>query len=85
MARVYWGDEADEAFKLLPPAAQQAIQDRLRLLERFPELYPVAQTGRYRGYRHFVVRRRYVVYYKVMGNEQGCFIRDIQPARGRPE
>ena len=85
MARVYWGDEADAAIAALPQSVRRAIRARLPYLRRFPELYPLAHEGRYQGCRHFVVQQRYVVYYKVMGDEQDCFIRDIRPARSRPE
>jgi hypothetical protein len=84
MARVYWTDEARQAFDALPSRAQRAIAIRLPYLEQFPEMYPLAQEGRYRGYRHFIAGRLQV-FYRVLPESGDCYIRVIRPARARPE
>lgn len=85
MPRIYWFDRARATFDELPPDAQLEIVDHLDRLRRFPELYQRVDEGRYRGYRRFLVLRRFHVYYRVVGDAQDCFVAAIRPARSRPE
>ncbi len=85
MPKVYWSDEARATFDRLPSDVQQAIEERLEHLRRFPEMYERIRSGRFRGFRRFFVQRRYVLIYRVFGDTQDGFVREIRPARSRPE
>ncbi|MBI3973723.1 MAG: hypothetical protein HY332_20805 [Chloroflexi bacterium] len=81
MPKVYWSDEARLAFEALPPRVQREIDRRLDYVRHFPEMYPVSEQGRYRGFRRFSVMGRHQIVYRVLGHDRNCFVRAIVPAR----
>jgi hypothetical protein len=53
-ARILWADPARDVFLDLPESEQAAIDAKLKLLEKFPMMYPVIPRGRFRRHRRFI-------------------------------
>ena len=63
MADIVWPEWVLDVCFELPDREQAIIQERLKLVGSFPEMYAVRPSGRFRGNRHFVAGN-WVVYYK---------------------
>ena len=81
MPNVYWSDEARATQDELPERVRHAIEERVAYIRQFPEMYPVIESGRYRGYRRMPVLRRYLVFYRTFGPNGSAFVRAIVHAR----
>ncbi len=78
MAEIVWPERVLDVYFELPDREQAMIQDRLKLIASFPEMYAVRGSGRFRGNRHFVAGS-WVVYYKYRGGT--VYVRGLWPAR----
>lgn len=81
MGKTYWTDEAASVLGQLDPRAQRAIRDRVSRLTEFPHMYQASEDPRFEGCRRFLVRPYYVVYYRVWGEQEDCFVIAIRDAR----
>jgi hypothetical protein len=86
VAGVYFADRARSALADLPDDTQQEVRRRLRDAARWPEMYPlVADRPRWQRHRKIVVRRQWLVLYRVvpLPNAAGeqIYVTDIVPAR----
>ena len=77
-ARVIVPRAVEDILAELPEAERDAIIAKLRLLERFPRMYPIPERSRFRRHRRFL-GRDWVVYYRVVGNT--VYVRGLWPAR----
>lgn len=77
-ARVIIPRAVEEVLAELPEAERECIVEKLRLLERFPRMYPIAERSRFRRHRRFW-GRDWVVYYRVVGTT--VYVRGLWPAR----
>jgi len=74
-----WADPLRDLFLSLPKGDQEGILQKLRLLERFPYMFPVRFKGwRFRRHRWFHAGN-WLVYYRVAGNT--AYIRGLWPAQ----
>lgn len=62
-------------------AEREALLERLDLVAEFPEMNPVRQRGLYVGARYFLIRKRWIVFYRV--RPEDVLILNILPARAR--
>ena len=63
--RIAWTEESVTAFQQLPFDIRQQIVDKLDIVQRYPRMYQVQASGRWRGLRRLFVRnwRIYYVYW----------------------
>lgn len=80
--RIRWTNEAIVVLASLSAADRQTLVERLELVAQFPAMYPARQRGRFTGLRYFVVRRRWVAYYRPEGDV--VLIITMVPALARP-
>lgn len=78
-ARVVWADEAFEAFHQLSFRERERILARVDLLSKFPEMYKVVETGRWRGLRRFFSGVQ-VIFYGYWPSEGTLYIEVIASA-----
>lgn len=79
MNPIRWTNEALEALNRLTDKDRRELLDHLDLVSDFPAMYPVRQRGRFVGLRYFVVRRRWLVYYRFK-KDVGVLIFDVVSA-----
>ena len=60
---------------------REALLQRLDLVADFPEMNPVRQRGLYVGARYFLIRKRWIVFYRPRPAD--VLILSILPARAR--
>jgi mRNA-degrading endonuclease RelE of RelBE toxin-antitoxin system len=72
-----------EWFQRLSYQDRSRILDRLKLLETFPEMYKVVETGRWRGLRRFFSGSQ-VVFYAYWPGEDTVYVEVVAAAR-RPQ
>ena len=82
MRGIRWTNKALAVLGGLTDTEKEAIFERLELVAGFPEMYPVRERGVYGRLRYFVIRRRWIVYYRVEPEELRVIT--IHPARARP-
>ncbi len=82
MRGIRWTNEAVVGLAALTAAERRAIFDHLDYITQFPAMYPVRQRGRFFGRRYFVLKKRWLVYYK--SEEQSILVFAIEPALARP-
>ena len=58
MSHIEWLQPVFELYEELPTKDQIQIQEKLSLLEHFPDIYPFRSSGRFRGHRSFVAGHR---------------------------
>jgi hypothetical protein len=85
MPKIFWSDQAYDAYEALATADRSEVDRHLALLRHFPGLYQRIESGRYRGRHRFLVRDRLHVIYAIMGESDDCYIIAIRPARSRSE
>jgi hypothetical protein len=80
MASILWSEPVWQVLRQLPEREQALILDKLDLLQSFPEMWPVRDTGPrvFRGHRHFLAGNRQVYYKHVNGT---IYVRALWPAR----
>lgn len=78
MARIEWPDYVEDLLNDLDPQEAELILEKTRILRRFPRLYEIRTSGRFRRHRRVIVGR-WIVYYKVIDNT--VYIRGIWPAQ----
>jgi mRNA-degrading endonuclease RelE of RelBE toxin-antitoxin system len=77
--RVVWSGSVGELFLELPDRDREDILERLELVDRFPQMYPVrTRSRRFRRHRRFRAGNWHV-FYKVVDNV--VYIRGLWPAR----
>lgn len=81
MPNVYWSDEARTFLDELPRRVRDVMEERAEYIRRFPDMYPVVQTGRYRGYRRIPIMGKYLVFNRTFGPNGNPFVRAIVRAR----
>jgi hypothetical protein len=72
-----WSQHVLDLMADLPLEQSDLIFERAAILERFPRIYAVTLTGRFRRHRHLVAGH-WLVYYRVV--DDTVFIRAIWPA-----
>lgn len=82
MRRIRWTNSALVVLAGLTEAEREEIFERLELVLEFPQMYPERRRGVYGPVRYFVIRRRWLVYYRVEPEELRVVV--IHPARARP-
>lgn len=78
-ARIEWAEEAFRSFRNLTVKERAAILQRLDWLGSFPEMYPIAESGRWAGLRRFFAGSQ-VVYYGYWRDERAIYVEVIAPA-----
>jgi hypothetical protein len=78
VAQVVWPQSVVDVLLDLPTKEQSAILEKVQQLERFPRMYPVRMTGRFRRHR-WLLAGDWLVYYRVV--ESTVYIRALWPAR----
>lgn len=78
MAEIVWPQSILDILLELPEQERELILEKVDQLERFPHMYPVRSSGRYRRHRWFLAAN-WLVYYRVMGDT--VYIRGLWPAR----
>jgi hypothetical protein len=78
---VVWDEHPLEVLLELSAKEQEVIQDYVRCLEFYPDMYPVRRTGKFRGYR-VIPAGEWLIYYRHKGNK--VYIRALYPARAKP-
>jgi len=78
MAEVVWPQSIIDFMLEMPEPEREAILQKARRLESFPEMYPVRATGPYRGCRWFLAGP-WLVYYRF--TEGKVYLRALWPAR----
>ena len=78
MAEVIWPQSLIDLMLEMPEPECKRILEKARLLEAFPEMYPVRVSGPFRGHRWFVAGS-WLVYYRVVDDK--VYLRAIWPAR----
>lgn len=69
-----------EVFQSLPATEQEAIVEKLELLQHFPYMYePWSRSRRFRRYRQFVAGGNCRIFYRVSDNV--IWLRGLWPAR----
>jgi len=86
VARVFWTDRARDRFDLLPEIVQNLINQHLVFVEQWPEMDPeVMDPPHWRGHRKFLVRRQWLVLYRVKKgaspDQDQVYVAEIVPAR----
>jgi hypothetical protein len=86
VAKLYWSDRAREAAAALPERAQRELRRLNSLVMRWPEMYQeVTEPPRWHGHRKFLVRGRWLVFYRVKKgtspDDDQVYIVDIVPAQ----
>ncbi|MBI3926817.1 MAG: hypothetical protein HY319_14865 [Armatimonadetes bacterium] len=84
MSSLRWTLEASEALEPLSESERIALFTNLELLEQFPAMYPVRQRGRYVGLRYFVLKKRWLVYYRLLDSGL-ILVFSIVAARVQPQ
>ena len=79
---IRWTNTALVALAGLTDSEREEIFERLELVLEFPAMYPVRERGAHGRFRYFVIRRRWIVYYRVLPEE--VRVVNIHPARARP-
>ncbi len=82
MAEVVWPQTVVDAMLKLPDKDFRQIMRKTEMLRRFPRMYPLRGTGRFRQCRWFLAGK-WVVYYKPAGER--VIMRALWPARKLPE
>ena len=77
MAHLVWAKHVLDLMAELPPRESDLIFERARVLERFPRIYPVRSTGRFRRYRKLLAGH-WMIYYRVV--DDTVYIRVLWPA-----
>ena len=77
-ARVFVPRAVEDILAELAEAERETIIGKLRLLEKFPRMYPIPARCRFRRHRRFL-GRDWAVYYRVVGNT--VYVRGLWPAR----
>jgi hypothetical protein len=78
MADIVWPLNLLDFLLDLPERDRELILKKVDQLERFPRMYPVRASGRFRRHRWFPAAN-WIVYYRVVRNT--VYIRAIWPAR----
>ncbi len=78
MTQVVWPQSVLDILLELPEREPELILEKADQLERFPRMYPVRASGRFRRHRWFLAAD-WVVYYRVVGRT--AYIRGLWPAR----
>jgi ParE toxin of type II toxin-antitoxin system, parDE len=77
VANLVWSKHVLDLMAELPPEQSTLIFSRAHVLQRFPRLYPIRSTGRFRRYRRLLAGN-WMVYYRVV--DDTVYIRAIWPA-----
>ena len=78
MANLVWPKHVLDLMAELPPDLSELIFSRAHVLWRFPRLYQVHSTGRFRRHR-LLLAENWMVYYRVV--DDTVYIRGIWPAQ----
>lgn len=78
MAEVVWPQSLVDLLLEMPDKDRDQIFQRIARLERFPKMYPVRTSGRFRGHRCFIAGE-WIVYYRVMSGV--VYVRAIWPLK----
>lgn len=78
MARIAWPGYLLDLMNELPVRDLELIEQKTSALERFPRMYPMYQTGRFRRHRRFQAGH-WLVFYRVI--DDTVYIRALWPAR----
>lgn len=78
MAEVIWPQSLIDLLLEMPEPERLRILQKAKVLETFPEMYPVRTTGPYRGLRWFLAGP-WLVYYRY--TQEKVYLRTIWPAR----
>lgn len=79
---VRWTNRALAVLAGLAGAEREEIFERLELAAEFPAMYPLRGRGPYAALRYFVVRRKWIVYYRASADD--LVVVNLIPARARP-
>ena len=82
MSGIRWTNQALAALVSLTASEQRALLERLDLASRFPAMYPARQRGRFARLRYFVLNKRWLIYYRPVGETLLVFA--VVPALARP-
>lgn len=77
---ITWTEESFTAFRQLPFEIRQLIVDKLDTVQRYPRMYQVQPSGRWRGLRRFLVRN-WKIYYVYWDTTHTTYVEAIAPAR----
>lgn len=72
--KIVWTATALRHLDAVPRAPAEQILDKLETAARYPEMYPIRQRGRYRGYRWFPAGA-WLVFYELV--EETLAVRGI--------
>jgi len=78
VAKIIWPEYVLGLLDELPLREAELIVEKVRLLARFPRMYPIRSKGRFRRHR-WLLAGRWIVYYRVT-DEIVC-IRGLWPAQ----
>jgi hypothetical protein len=78
VAKIVWPKYVFELLDELPLRDAELIVEKIKVLERFPRMYPVRPKGRFRRHR-WLLAGRWIVYYRVV--DENVYIRALWPAQ----
>jgi hypothetical protein len=78
MSDIVWPFHLLDFLLDLPERERELILEKVDQLERFPRMYPVRASGRFRRHRWFIASN-WIFYYRAAKNT--VYIRAIWPAR----
>jgi len=78
MARIDWPIYVLDLLAELPARDADLIFEKVRMLERFPRMYPIRIKGRFRRYR-WLLAGRWLVFHRVIGDI--VYIRGVWPSQ----
>ena len=77
MAKLVWSKHVLDLMADLSPNESALIFDKAEILRRFPRLYPMRSTKRFRRYRRLLAGQ-WILYYRVV--DDTVYIRSLWPA-----
>lgn len=77
---IVWTEEAFRNLQRLSPDIREQTLLKLEVVRRFPRMYQVQGTGRWRGLRRFLVANQ-KVYYTYWKENHTLYVEALWPAR----
>jgi plasmid stabilization system protein ParE len=84
MAEIRWSRDVERATFRLSVRDRADLFAALEGLRSFPEMGQPIHEGRYRGARRIIIGRRWLLYYRVIGQERACRLIALLDGRRRP-